>query len=227
MSPQLGPDLVGAGYPISSPLLALLGGTGNAVQPNVPIATNLSLGLGNLSDASGAASAASGSVLSIAVPVSPGTVITKVSFLTGATSSACPSAVTNHWAGLYTGTGSAPGTTGAQPLLIGQTASLSGASVPASTRLDFTFATPQTITAAQAPSGFIYAAYSITVGAASPNVTGPSLISMGTASAAEYLYYPTSPYALYMTSNGATGSAAPATIGTAVRAANPPVVLLS
>lgn len=224
--PQTGTDLVGAGYPISRPLLALLGGTANASQGNIPVRTNLDFPLGGLTDVAGPASAASGSVYSVAVPVLPGDVITKISFVVGGTSSAS-AGVTNLWAALYTGTGSAPGTAGAAPALISQTASLSGTNVAASGLMTFTFATPQTITSVQAPFGYVYAAYSVTIGSASPNVSGPSLISMAAASVTQYPWYSTSPYSLFMTSNGGTGSAAPATIGTAIRAANPPVVLLT
>lgn len=224
--PQTGTDLVGGGYPISRPLLALLGGNGNVAQPNYPIRTNLDFQLGGLIDGTTSGSAASGSVNSIAVPALPGDVITKISFLVGGTSVASAN-LTNFWAALYTGTGSAPGTTGAQPALIGAAASLSSTNVPSSSRLDFTFTTPVTITSVNAPFGFVYAAWSATIASASPNATTPSLISMTAAAATSYLYYGTSPYAYYMTSNGGTGSAVPANIGTAVRAANPPVVLLS
>lgn len=213
--PQTGPDLVGAGYPISRPLLALLGGNANVAQPNVPAKTNLDFAMGGLTDVV----PGTGSVNSVAVPVSPGDVITKISFVVGGTSAASAN-VTNLWAGLYTGTGSAPGTTGAQPALIAQTASLSATNVPASTLLTFTFTTPQTITSVQAPFGYVYASYSIT-GAS------PSLVSMAAASAAQYPWYSTSPYSLFMASNGGTGSAAPANIGTATRIANPPVVILT
>ena len=226
--PQTGTDLVGAGYPISRPLTALLGGNTNVTSPNVPAATNLDFGLGNLTDVSGATgSATSGSVYSVAVPVTPGTVITKVSWVTGASAVACPSAVTNFWSALYTGTGSAPGTTGAQPTLIGQTASLSGASIPGNSLVTFTFSNPVTITSVHAFYGFVYASYSLTFGGASPNLTGPSLISMTAACAVENPWYSTSPYSLYMTSNGGTASSVPATIGTATRVANPPIVILT
>lgn len=224
--PQTGPDLVGAGYPISRPLLALLGGNGNISQPNNPIRSNLDFAMGGLIDGSTSGSAASGSVNAIAVPVVPGDVITKISLLVGGTSAASAN-VTNLWAALYTGTGSAPGTTNAQPTLIAATASLSATNVPSSTRLDFTFATPQTITSLNAPFGFVYAAYSATIASASPNATTPSLLSVSAASAGQYLYYGTSPFAMFMTSNGGTGSVVPTSLGAAVRAANPPVVLLS
>lgn len=227
MSPQTGPDLVGAGIPTSSALTALLGGQGSLTSPNVPVYSNAYLGIGgNLTDASGQASASSGSVYSVAVPVVPGAVITKISWVVGATGTACPSAVTNCWSALYTGTGSAPGTTNAQPVLIGGAASLSGASVTASTLLTFTFSSPQTITSIQAPFGYVYASISETVGAASPNNTERSLISFGCASAAQYPWFTNSPFSLFMTSNGGTGSVIPANIGTATRAANPPIVLL-
>lgn len=226
--PQVGPDLVGAGYPTGNALNALLGGSGNVVAPNQPIYSNAYFGLGNLSDAAGGASATSGSVQTVAVPVIPGAVITKISWLVGAngTGAACATAVTNAWSALYTGTGSAPGTTGAAPVLISQTASLSGASVTLSQLYTFTFATPPTITSINAPFGYVYASLSTTIGAASPNNTQPSLVSLGAAAATQFPWFSTSPFSLYMTSNGATGSAAPATIGTAVRAANPPVCLL-
>jgi hypothetical protein len=230
MSPQTGPDLVGAGYPTGNAITALLGGTGNGVSPNVPVYTNAYFaafgGGGNLQDVSGQASGASGSVWSVAVPITPGAVISKISWVVGATGTACSSAVTNLWSALYTGTGSAPGTTNAQPVLIGATASLSGASVTASQLLTFTLSSVQTITATQAPNGFIYAAFSENVGGASPNVTEFSRISFACASAAMYPWYSTSPYSLYMSSNGGTGASVPANIGTATRQANPPIVLL-
>lgn len=213
--PQTGPDLVGAGYPISRPLLALLGGNGNLSQPNVPIASNLDFALGGVTDVA----PGTGSVVAVAVPVSPGALITKVSLLVGGTSAASAN-VTNLWAALYSGTGSAPGTTNAQPALIASTASLSATNVPASARLDFTFAAPQTVTSVQAPFGYVYAAFSIT-GAS------PSFLSLACASAAQFPWYATSPFSLAMAGNGGTGSAVPANLGTATRLANPPVVLLS
>lgn len=209
--PQTGPDLVGAGYPISRPLLALLGGNGNLAQPNVPIKTNLDFGLGGLVDATLAATA---SVNAVAVPVSPGDTFTKLSVLVGAAAGS-----PNGWGFLFTGTGSAPGTTGAQPTLIAQSAS---ATTPqtASTLYSFTFATPVTITSAQCPSGFIYAAIVNT----QTSTASPSFLAMTCAAAAQYQYYTTSPVSLYSTSASVTGFA---TLGTSTTRANPPVVLLS
>jgi len=222
MSPQTGPDLVSAGYPISNALGALLGGNNNLTAPNQPVYSNLYFGGGNTTDVSGAGSAASGSVNSVAVPVVPGAVISKISWVVGATGAAC---VTNLWSALYTGTGSAPGTTGAQPALIASAASPATASAT-STLSTFTFSSPVTITSTQAPFGYVYVSYSITVGAGSPNGLGYSLISQSVASAAQFPWFSTSPYSLYMTSNGGTGASVPANIGTATRAANPPIVLL-
>lgn len=214
--PQSGSDLVSAGYPTANALTALLGGTGNATSPNVPVYSNLYLSgvSGGLTDVVPGTS----SVAAVAVPVGPGATITKISLVVGGTSAASAN-VTNLWAGLYTGSGSAPGTTGAQPTLIAQTASLSATNVPSSSLLTFTFGTPQTITSVQAPYGYVYAAFSIT-GAS------PSFISMSASASGMFPWFSTSPYSLFMTSNGGTGSAAPATIGTATRTANPPVVLL-
>lgn len=231
--PQTGPDLVGAGYPISNALTALLGGTGNINEPNVPVKSNLYWGLGNLADNIVGGSVIGGSVIAMAVPVSPGDVFTRMSLLTGATASTVAGSVTNLWCALYTGTGSAPGTTGAQPSLIasgppGSVGSGGAGSVgiPLSARFDFTFSSPVTITSVQAPYGYVYAAFSLTVsGTASPSTT--SFVTMTTAAATEYLYYPTSPYSLCFTGSTSTGSAVPLTLGTGTRIANPPVVFLS
>lgn len=223
MSPQTGPDLVSAGYPISSPLSALLGGNDNLTQTNVPIKTNLSFGFGCLKDGAAQASPA-GSVYAVAVPVSPGDVFTKVSFMVGATGNASAN-VTNLWAALYTGTGSAPGTTGAQPTLIAsaQYGSVAGSiALSPVTRTDFSFATPQTILASQAPYGFVYAAFSVTTSSATQ-----SFISMTCAASGARQWYSTSPFNAFLTSNGGTGSAVPTAIGTAVPAADPPICFLS
>lgn len=209
--PQTGPDLVGAGYPISNPLMALLGGSMNLSQSNVPIKSNLSFGLGGLTDV---ALAGTGSVNTMAVPVSPGDVFTKITVLVGA-SAGSPSG----WGFLFTGTGSAPGTTGAQPTLIAQTASAT-TPMTAASPYSFTFAAPVTITAAQCPSGFVYAAfYPVQTSTAST-----SFVSMTCAAAAQYLYYPTSPVSLYSTSASTTAFA---TLGTSTARASVPVVLLS
>jgi hypothetical protein len=221
--PQTGSDLVGAGYPIGNAITALLGGTFNGVQPNLPVVSNLYFGMGNLQDVAGAGSATTASVVSVAVPVTPGATISKVSWVAGATAAAC---VTNLWSAIYTGTGSAPGTAGAQPVLISSSTSAS-TTVAASSLVTFTLSSPQTITSVQAPYGYIYASYYIATGAGSPNGIGNSLISATAAAAAQYPWFATSPYGLAFTSNSGAGSTVPGNLGTASRAANPPVVLLS
>lgn len=225
--PQTGPDLVSAGYPISRPLLALLGGTSNLTQPNVPAKTNLDFALGSLVDGTaagggGVTASPGGSMLSVAIPVSPGDIVSKITYMVGGTSAASAN-VTNQWAALYTGTGSAPGTVGAQPALIGQTASLAATNVASVTALTFTFANPQTISAVQAPFGYIYASYSITTGSS----TGPSFASMAAASVVTYPWFATSPPFFAATSNSTLGSAAPATMSVATRIAQVPVVILT
>ena len=224
--PQTGPDLVGAGYPISNALTALLGGNGNTTQGNVPIHSNLYFGMGGFADT--ALNAAS--VYNVAVPVVPGAVVSRISILIGATAGG---SMTRGWGALYTGTGSAPGTAGVSPVLIAQTTSgsvvsnqtlagVTGAgsatTTPvASTIWSYQFATPQTITSSQAPYGFVYAAI-----CGSPQ---NSCITMTAAAACQYLYYPTSPVAMVATSGSAF--VAPATMATATVVAAPPVVLLS
>lgn len=211
--PQTGPDLVSAGYPISRPLLALLGGNGNSTQANVPIKSNLDFGLGGLQDTNAASGA---NLQTMAVPVSPGDVINKVSLINGATTGSPSSA----YAVLFTGTGSAPGTTGVSPVLISQSASTFAGSTVANTPYAISFATPVTLTAAHCPYGFIYVSVAFV-----PATGSPTWISMTCASVAQNPIYPgTSPYTLYGTGASTAGNA---TLGTTNRAANPPVVLLS
>ncbi len=219
--PLTGPDLVGAGYPISRPLLALLGGTGNATQPNVPVASNLDFALGGLADLT----PNQASCYYMAVPVSPGVVVSKLSLLIGATAGG---SITAGWGALYTGTGSAPGTAGATPSLISTSTAAStvgvitgasaGTSPQASGRYDFTFATPQTITSVHCPFGYIYAAFTMT--------PASSTLSMTCASAAQYPWYATSPFSLAFTT--ASAVAPGTTIASAgTRTVTLPVVLLS
>ncbi len=227
MSPQTGPDLVSAGYPISRPLLALLGGTGNTSQGNVPVFSNLDWGLGNIVDGTAAGggnvvASPGGQVQSVAVPVLPGTVITKISFVVGNTSAASGN-VTNQVAGLYTGTGSAPGTTGAQPTLIAQTASLAATNVASASLLTFTYGTPQTITQAQCPYGFVYASYTVTTGSS----TGPSFVSLTAASAGVYQWFTNGPLFLAGTHNSSVASALPTTMSNVTKTSTQvPICLL-
>jgi hypothetical protein len=205
---QTGADLVAGGYPIANAVSALLGGSGNATSPNVPVKSNLYFGLGGLQDASGPAT---GVVLAAAIPVVPGDTFTRISVPQGGGSVA--GGVTANFAALYTGAA------GSAQTLIAQTSSLS-ASVAASSLATFTFAQPQTITSVQAPYGYVYAAYSVTA-------TGvPSLVSVTGAAAAQYPWFATSPYMLAGTFATGAGSTAPAAFSTITRVANPPVFLL-
>ncbi len=218
--PQTGPDLVGAGYPISRPLLALLGGSGNLSQSNVPIATNLDFGLGGLADVA----LNPASVYVVPVPVSPGMVVSRIGILIGATAGG---SITQGWGALYSGTGSTPGTAATAPVLIGQTiagsvvsnqAAGSAITAPAvSTRWEFIFSSPQTITSSQAPFGYVYAAV-----CASP---ADSTVCMTCACVCYYPYYSTSP--VFLAGTMGSAFAAPATMGTITKVASPPVVLLS
>lgn len=214
--PQTGPDLVGAGYPISNALSALMGGNANLSTPNQPVYSNLYFGgvSGGLTDV---APAGPGSVNAVAVPVVPGAVITKLALLVGAASAASP---TFAQAMLFTGTGSAPGTTNAQPTLIGSTGSAGNvvAASPSSSRYELTFSSPVTITSSQCPFGFVYAAWETLYSAGSV-----SYISMTASASGQYQWFSTSPVFLYGTSGSTTGFA---TLGTTTTRANPPVVLL-
>lgn len=228
--PQTGPDLVSAGYPISRPLTALLGGTMNSAQGDIPVASNLDFGYNNLQSIDYASAAgAGGSVYTVPVPVSPGTTVTTMSLLGGTASGVGAASVKSLWAALYTGSGSAFGTTNAQPTLIASgvpgsvaTGAASLYAITASQRLDFTFTSPQTITSVQAPYGYIYASWSLTTLSGSNQW---SLISASCASIALYRWYSTSPVGSWV-SNGGAGSTAPTNLGTGTYLTNPPVIML-
>jgi len=209
--PQTGPDLVGAGYPISRPLLSLLGGTSNLTVTNVGARTNLDYPLGNIVDGTAPSTGVS---LSVPVPVVPGDVITKMTWICGATSA---SVITEQVGMLYAGTGSVPA-------LIGQ-----GNPSPISTAItssgiySITLATPQTITVSNAPYGFVYASINVTAS------TVPTFASMTSTTATYVLggWYSTGPRFLAATHDSGVGSTAPATMGTQTAVAKAPICILT
>src|SRR3954464_3178917 len=94
--------LVRGHYPQSNPAWALLGNATNVANPTLPVRSNLEWGLGNPSDG---ALAGTGVLAFAAVPVEPGTIITKVSILIGGTAASTP---THSFAALYGFHASAP-----------------------------------------------------------------------------------------------------------------------
>lgn len=208
---QTGSDLVSAGFPVSNPLLAIMGsGLSNVQSPNVPPRSNLEFGplLGTVGDT---AIAASGVVLAAVVPALPGMTVTKMTVLAGATAEATGS---HGFLALYSGIGT--------PALLGQTADITGAAaVAASTAFTGTLASAVTLTTSTAPYGYVYAAVSFTA------TTMPTLISGTPAVAIQYTYQTNSPAFLGATFGSAAGGTAPATISGTTAAAKAPIFFLT
>ena len=209
-------DLVSSKYPLSNPFLALLGQTSNVVQSNLPARSNAEpgFGWGNYTDG---ALAGSGILVAVPVPVDLGVVISKVSILVGATGASTP---THQFAALYAGTGSAPA-------LLGQSADATTTAIPAASPgtssglYTFTLSTPQLITAANAPNGFIYAGVSITAS------TVPTAVSMSTPNGINYQWCTGGPLYQSMTAGSALGATAAATIASPSQKAVAPVIILT
>lgn len=175
--------LIRGRYPVQSSLNSILGQAGQVAQSDLPVRSNLEyLGISGLADT--AASLVTQVMTVVPVPVDPGMVVSKVSVLVGATAAGTP---TNSWAALYAGTNVAA------PALIAQTADGTSAAIAASARFDFTFgASPQLITPALAPFGYIF------VAVMSKATTVPSLITVPNGAAAgQYAWFTNTPGASF------------------------------
>lgn len=203
-------DLVSGHYPQFNPLLALLGQLSNVSNGDVPARSNLEyLGAGALTDG---ALAATGVGCFVPVPVDPGTVVSKVSILTGATAGAT---MTNQFAALYAGTGTAPA-------LIGQSTDTTSAAIGAKALLGWSLTAAQTITSAQAPNGFIYALIAITAS------TVPTAAVSATPAGINYQWNGTaSPLFLSGTAGSSLAGTAAATIASGAAKAVAPIVILT
>lgn len=204
-------DLVRGRYNLTNPVWNWLGQPVNATQSDVAVRSNLAFGPG-LALTDGAA-LATGVMTSVAIPVEYGDVISKVSVLVGATAEATG---THAWAALYSGL--------ATPALLAQATDLTGATAvgPASGRFDFTLASSQLITPANAPQGFVYA--SIMVAA----TTVPTLASYTHAAAVAYQWFTNGPLKMgALTSGSSLTTTAPATIASPSAQAVTPVMFLS
>lgn len=204
-------------YPLTNQLWSVLGQPVNATQGDLPARTNLEYtGITGLLDT--AASLVSGVMTAVMIPVDVGTVVSKISVLIGASAASTP---THSFAALYSGT------TVAAPPLIGQSTDLLTGAIAASARFDFTLTAAQTITAAQAPNGFIWAAISNT------GTAVPSLITAGSnAAAAQYAWFTNfaggqTTAAFCISSGSAVNGTAPATLVYATQKLVAPVVFLT
>ncbi len=201
-------DLVSAGYPISYPHAALSGRIGNAVQGNLRARDNLEFALGGaLTDG---ALAATGVGCAVAVPVSVGDPLSKVSIIAGATAEATG---THAWAAVYSGI--------AVPALITQSPTETGAAaVAASVRHEFALAGNYVVTKELAPYGFVYVSISVTA------TTVPTAAVFGFPAAIGYQWFANGPLFIAATHGSALAGTAPATIASPTAKAVAPIVFL-
>jgi hypothetical protein len=203
-------DLPRGRYPITNPLAKALGLQSNIAQGNLALRTNAEF-FGGFAGLTDGALAATGVACAVPIPVEVGDTITKISIVAGATAEATG---THAFAALYTGL--------AVPTLIGQSVDNTGAAaVAASARFDFTLATPQTISQAQAPGGFIYASIMVAGG------TIPTAAVYGTPAGINYQWFTSQPLFLSLTHGSALTATAPATIASPAAKAVAPLVFLS
>lgn len=204
-------DLLGGRYPLNASLTSLIGGLSNTVQANIPARTNLEYPLGNLTDG---ALAATGIATVVPVPIDPGTVVSKVGLLIGATAGAT---ITHGFAALYAGTGAAPA-------LIGQSTDIgTTASITASALYQFTLTSTQLITNTLAPNNFVYVAIVFTQSAG----TIPTAMSMSTPIGINYQWSTGSPLNLAATAGSTLTTTAAATIASPSAKAVAPVIVLT
>lgn len=202
--------LMRGGYHVTNPYKSLLGtGAVNATQGNIPARSNLEYPImGNPTDG---ALAATGVSFSVPIPVEIGDVITKVSILVGGQAEATG---THQFAALYSGI--------ATPALLAQSAdNVTAAAAGASARFDSTLASAVTVTAANAPGGFIYASVCFTAG------TVPTALVCSIPTAVGYQWFTGGPLFLSATHGSAQGATAAATIATPSAKAVAPIVFLT
>lgn len=209
--------LVRGRYGLTYPLWSILGQPTNVAQSDIPARTNMEyMGCGGMLDT--AASLVSGVMTAVMIPVDVGTPVSKISVLVGATPASTP---THSFAALYSGT------TVAAPPLIGQSTDGLTAAIAASARFDFTLTSPNVITAAQAPFGYVWAAISTT------GTAQPSLATLGSnAAAVQYAWWTNfaggqTTAAFAITSGSAVAGTAPATLVYASQKLVAPVVFLT
>jgi hypothetical protein len=209
-------DLTDGRYPEFSPWWAALGQLTNAAQSDIPARSNLEyLGFSTMTDG---ALAASGVACAVPVPIDAGTVVTNISIIVGGTAASTP---THAFAALYAGTGAAPA-------LIAQTPDTTTTAIAASGVFSFTFSTPQLVSAANAPNGFVYAAVSVTAS----TVNTAAAISTPTAVGYQWFTSSTtpkgsSPLGFSLTAGSSLGGTAASTLASPAAKAVAPVVILT
>jgi len=210
-------DLASGRFAESNPLWNILGNPTNVINPSYPARTNLEYtGIQTLADT--AASLVTQVMTAVPIPVDVGMTVSKISVLVGATPAGTP---TNSFVALYSGTNVAA------PPLIGQSTDITSGAIAASARFDWSLTAPATITAAQAPYGYVWAAIM------SKATTVPSLVTTATGAAAGQYQWFTNTLssgtntAFCISSGSALTGTAPATLVYASQKTTAPVVFLT
>lgn len=192
------------------PVEELLGGLQQVGNPGYAARSNLYFPVGALTDG---ALPTTGIGVVVPVPVALADVISKINVPIGATAGAT---MTHQFAAVY----SAVSQTAASNLLLAQSTDTTSAAIGASALASWTLATPVTVTAANAPAGFLYVMVAITAS------TIPTAVSVGTPSGINYAWTPKSPLFFGATAGSSVGGTAPANLtGLAAKAVAPVVIL--
>lgn len=201
-------DLVSGHWPQHNPTDVFLGLTRNVVNSSVPARSNLEWPIsGNPSDG---VLAATGVGIFVPIPVSAGTIVSKVSIFIGGTAGGT---MTHQFAAIYSGI--------ATPALIGQSTDTTSAAIAASGMASWTLSAAQLITPAQAPNGFIYAGVAITA------TTVPTALGVAIPTAVGYQLTTSGPLFFAATAGSALLGTAAATLVTPSAVAVAPVVVLT
>jgi hypothetical protein len=201
-------DIVSSKYPTINAALALVPGLSNVANPYYPVRSNLEWNLGSITDG---ALAATGVGAFVAVPWDAGQTVSKISLVVGGTAEATG---THAFMALYSGI--------ATPALLSQAPDETGAAAYAASGIHtVTLTTAQTITAAQAPNGFVYALVAVTA------TTVPTALSVGSPTGVNFAWTTGSPSFLAGTAGSALGATAAATIASPSAKAVGPVMFLS
>jgi hypothetical protein len=191
------------------PVEELLGEVTQVGQPGYAARSNGYTMLGNLTDG---ALAGTGVMAFVPVPVAQGDVISKISLPVGATAGAT---ITHQFVALYSG-----GATLAASALLAQSTDTTNAAINASGVATWTLANPVTITAQNAPKGFVYAGIMVAA------TTVPTGATTATPSGVNYQWFTGGPAMIAGTVGTGLTATAPATLsGGAAKAAAPILIL--
>lgn len=179
------PDLVNGNYAIKNPVWLGNGQPSGTFRESLPF--------GRYQAVSNMASPGTGVMLSVALPLQAGDVVTNLTFLSGATAAATP---TNWWFALYD--------TAATPALIRQTADQTSTAWAANTAKTVALSTAYTV-----PTTGVYRAAVMVAAATPPTIAGVSLQNAAGAGAVV-----SGQLILAQTSGSGLTTTAPATIAT-------------